>query len=694
MKNKKLLLLFVILAIVVGGVVLFNMRSQYQALDLQKLAKLPEKPTLIAEFNHGPSPVNSVAFSPVDASLVASAGRDGIIKLWNRNNTKEPVVTLKHPVNYDYIHLECSIDFSPDGELLVSIGNGADLILWDVVSEKKVNTIKGNFESFSFSPDGNQLATSGRQLATFHKTEVKLWNIRNPKKITEVATLPFNEAKRVNSRECTIDISPDGQLIAVGYANGTVNVWNLQTKQHVKTLKTTFADMEILKFSPNNRFLVCSGPEGYMRDGVSYKGNAAMRYVMWSLPEWQRHNEVQNGYIKNFAISPDGKMCARANTYVGSLSGRRVEIWSTASGATITSLPTKARDVAFSPDGKTLATAGEEGMLRLWEFTPQQLAHTTTPADVIRIVYLLPKNKEPRLGIAKKMDKSIRKVQDFYAKEMERHGFGRKTFKFEKDENGTAKVYFVKEEQIIHYDMSNDIWLAVTDSESVAWGPQIINAGHNQILPYTRNHSHPLDSIWTGKIEGTFHGKLVYLYFNGSDWKVTAYQLREAFDLPYVDDLTYEPNALKRLLSHINNRMPWGKNIAKLAKCDAEWLDKSRFFNPNQPFFDQPPTIDLNVFPADTTSSRRFQFKVTDEDGMHQAQLFVSKRIWSRGMGRIKELHEACRLLNGEKAATVEFEITDTAVKEVRLQMIDALGNTASRRFQIKDETPESPEKP
>ncbi|MCY3740646.1 MAG: hypothetical protein OXH00_06480 [Candidatus Poribacteria bacterium] len=683
MKSKRLFLLFVILAIVVGGVVFFKVRPQYQALGPQEFAKLPEKPALLAKFNHGPSPINSVVFSPVDASLVASAGIHGIIKLWNINNTDLPLRILNHPANYTFIA------FSPNGELLASAGNGEELILWDVASGNKVNTIKGNFGSFAFSPDGDQLATSYK-----YGKEVKLWNIRNPKKIIEVATLPFDEAKRVNSYTCTVDISPDGKLIVIGYANGTVNVWNLQTKQHVKTLKTTFAEMEILKFSPNNRFLVCSGPEGYMRDGIRYKGNTAMRYIMWSLPEWQRHNEVQNGYIENFTISPDGKMCARANTYLGFLSRRGVEIWSTASGATITSLPTKARDVAFSPDGKMLATAGEEGILRLWEFTPQQLTYTTAPADVIRIVYLLPKDKEPRIGISKKLDKSIRKVQDFYAKEMERHGFGRKTFGFETDENGRVKIYFLKEGQIIHYDMSNGIWLAVAEdlSGSIAWGPKIIDAGHNQTFAYPKNNVDRVkDNIWMDGIEGAFHGKLIFYAAKVFNWKTIAYTLREAFGLSY-DDFVYEPDALKRFLSRVNSMMPWEIDREKLSKCEAEWLDKSRFFNPNQPFFNRCPEIEMSVSEPDVKNSRRFQFEIADEDGIYQAQLFVSRQVQNRYMTWQREFHEGCHLLNGKKRAMVEFRITDAAVKDVELRMIDIFGNIASRKFQIKDETSESPE--
>ena len=677
MRSKKLLLLFVILAIVVGVVIFFNVRPQYRDLDPQAFAKPPEKPTLVAKFNHGPSPIHSVAFSPVDASLVASAGRDGIIKLWNINNTDIPLAILNHPANYTFIA------FSPDGKLLASSGNGKELILWDVASGNKVNSIKGGFAPFSFSPDGNQLATA--------YNEVKLWDIQNLKKITEVTTLPFNEGWT-----CAVDISPDGKWIAVGYANGVINVWDLQTKQLVKTLKTSLLEMEFLKFSPDNKFLVSGG---------SYPQND---YIMWQLPEWQRYGEVQRGHIENLAFSPDAKMCVSANRSI-SFYARCAEIWSTATGAPITSLPIEAQDVSFSHDGNILATGDDEGVLRLWKLTPQQLAHATTPKDVIRIIYLLPKDKAPPANITAKLDKSIRKVQDFYAKEMERRGFGRKTFTFETDESGKAKIYLVEEQhiptfdilnlmkkqQIPDFDLSNDIWLAVVEDE--AHFPQGAFHGQNVGFGYpTSDGMTTKNNIWRDSIRGLTHGKLVLLpTANGEfDWKVTAYELKYAFACtihPYNRLNLYgsryallydnEPNALKRFLMRINGMKPWGKDWVQLSKCEAEWLNRSRFFNPNQPFFDKRPGIGMRVSEPDAKNSRRFQFEVTDEDGIHQVQLFVdvSKEPWS-----VRKKIQDCRTLNGKTQSTVEFEVSNPKIKNVELRIIDMHGNIAWRDFIIK----------
>ncbi|MDE0088674.1 MAG: hypothetical protein OXU23_23335, partial [Candidatus Poribacteria bacterium] len=646
-------------------------RPPQQELLPQTFAQLPEKPKLIAKYHNGPR-IESVAFSPADPFLIAFADEYGTVRLWNRNNTKEPIRILSHP------ELSASVGFSPTGELLVSSGYGK-LVLWDVVSGMKLNTLKTSRE-FAFTPDGHRLATV--------YNEVKLWDIRNPKKIKEITTLPFDEAHTAEGWASAVGISPNGKWIAAGYSLGTIKVWDLKTRQHVKTLETFFHEMNYLKFSPDNKFLAAGGDVLYKDKNNKYwisRGSGG--YNIWELPSWKRHGEVLRGNIDNLVFSPDGKVCVSANDE--SFSGRGVELWSVESGAPITFLPTQARDTAFSKDGNYLVTGGWDGILQLWELASQHLVLATPPSDVVRIIYFLPKDKNIPPNITQKIDKSIRKVQDFYAGEMERHGFGRKTFKFETDENGKAKIYLVKEGQTADFDLPNDIWIAFVDDipDLIEAGPKLGKAvGHNQIFWYPTFDGHSTKgNIWMDEIIGVTPGKLVYATIKDLKQESVAYILRGAFSIPH-DNPVYEPNVLIRLFFHINDKMPWGKKWAKLSKCEAEWLDKSRFFNPNQPFFDKRPKIEMKVSQVDTSESRLFQFDVSDEDGIHQVQLFVpadTKNQW-----QINKFHD-CQALNGKMKANVIFEITDRTVKFVTLRMIDIHGNIAAREFHIKEKADE-----
>ena len=111
-----------------------------------------QEPTLL---EHGGG-VRTVAFSPVDASLVASAGESNIIKLWNlQNNTVRTLVGHTSQVN--------SIAFSPNGELLASVSNDKTLRLWNVPSQQNIATrnLTDRYQSVAFSPDGQLLATGG-----------------------------------------------------------------------------------------------------------------------------------------------------------------------------------------------------------------------------------------------------------------------------------------------------------------------------------------------------------------------------------------------------------------------------------------------------------------------------------------------------------------------------------------------------
>jgi hypothetical protein len=428
---------------------------------------------------------------------------------------------------------------------------------------------------------------------------------------------------------------------------------------------------------------------------------------MWELPSWQRKGEVLRGNVENLVFSPDGMMCVSMNDFY--LFGRGVEIWSTANGAPITSLQTEAKYSSFSQDGKLLATGDKDGFVRVWELTQSQLDITKVRYDVVRLIYYLPKDKEPAQNITQKIDKTIKEVQKFYADEMERHGFGRKTFTFETEQNGKAKIYLMEENQTDYHDLQlNDIWLVFVDENNDL--QSVLNDNMLKRLrsaPSERRYKHYDETfiyqtkrrlmangkIWMGDIKGfTGDGRFVHATKKGFDWRRTTYSLKHLFSVLGREHRVkkHEPNVFKRIFNGISGIMPWNKDWVKLSKCEAEWLDKSRFFNPNQPFFDKRPEIEMNVLKP-TTDSLLFQFTAADEDGIHQLQLFVpediEKQYWSNKL-------QGCQTLNGKKKATVVFEISNPEIKKGEIRMIDMHGNIASREFRFLEKTPETDKEP
>ena len=301
---------------------------------------------------------------------------------------------------------------------------------------------------------------------------------------------------------------------------------------------------------------------------------------------------------------------------------------------------------------------------------------STQQRPIVRLIYFLPRDRQPQPAINAQMDRLIKEVQQFYERQMEKYGLGRKTFQFETDAHGNAVVYHVngKFDDVYYHDESGIVWREIREQ---------FDTSKNIIYLTALDVSTERIGVGEGKTAcgtggGGSHGGSALIPASGHcfDFSTTAHELGHAFGL--MHDF--------RNGAYI---MSYGAPKDRISQCASEWLNVHRAFNASQATANEWTADNwstIEMLPPNRSSSPnaiRFRFKVDDSDGLHQAQLHT-ETLSGPAEGSL-ELIDYKRL-NGNSNSTVEFVSTYLGPenKSVSLRVIDKRGNmSGSERYSI-----------
>ncbi|MFZ0828439.1 MAG: WD40 repeat domain-containing protein [Verrucomicrobiia bacterium] len=282
------------------------------------------------------------AISP-DGTIIASVGADQTVRLWQAAALSELRILRGHASEV------WAVAFSPDSKMLVTGGKDGRILSWSVARPltKEVLTQDVNFWDWPvFSSDGSRVAVGEK------KAGVTVWRVADGRLLDTIGEAERPLAFGTNA----------ASLLALGQ-NGGLQQWTLSLTNHHLLKQVHLPDMEVRAhaFLPERSLLITGDRQGNIR---MWDGNTGAE-----LAHWQAHPDR----ITSIALSPDHTLLATAAE-----SDDDAKIWDLDRHELVQTLhghKMAVFGVAFSPDGRTVATASVDDTCCLWAVrTGQRLA--------------------------------------------------------------------------------------------------------------------------------------------------------------------------------------------------------------------------------------------------------------------------------------------------------------------------------
>lgn len=283
--------------------------------------------------------LNTIAVS-ADGRWVASGSEDRTIKIWDAAAGIE-VATLDAAAGGHDAEVT-ALAFEPSGKRLVSGGEDKKMVIWDVETRKPVQTL-------------NVDQRLPYMLWTVKGDKIVVWQ-NTPRGETETNNFksydpdgkPLNSLDLKERKVLCCTFSVDGEMAALGFADGSVQLWDMKKNERVGGDWAAFnKDLGDMAITPDRKKVIAADAECNVK---IY--DIAEKKV---LKTFQAHKAGLNGVM----VSPNG------NRFATISDNGEVKLWDTDEGKELRSwsLPTPVRNIVFSADGKKLITANGDTTL-------------------------------------------------------------------------------------------------------------------------------------------------------------------------------------------------------------------------------------------------------------------------------------------------------------------------------------------
>lgn len=267
-----------------------------------------------------------------------------------------------------------SIAMSCEGHLLASGHDDTTVRLWDLKTKKLIHSFAGHskaVKSVAFNAKEKILATASDDQT------IKLWDINT---LEEIRTL-IGHSHAVKA----VAFSPDGQILASGSWDKTVKLWDVKSGREICTLGKHQLQVSAVAFSPQGEMLASGSFDRTIR---LWKVGQALE---WKGEVKNRPHSTLSGHgwaVLTLAFSPNGKILATGSD------DNTIKLWDVDTGQVISTLlghSWPVMSVAFSTDGETMLSGSMDKTVKLWGVsTHKEIAILSGHVDSVSTVAISP----------------------------------------------------------------------------------------------------------------------------------------------------------------------------------------------------------------------------------------------------------------------------------------------------------------